>query len=134
MAAVVMDGKALAAKVKEEVRAQVERMERKPGLYLIGKRWRKYDGECFLFYLCWYGLGRAWIEGLRTDSLYFFGLELFGSPIRVSQMVAAVCFVAAGAILLYNRFRPHDPAKLYVNRLKAQAEQKSDEKSDNKEE
>ena len=103
-------------------------------VYLIGKRWRKYDGECFLFYLCWYGLGRAWIEGLRTDSLYFFGLELFGSPIRVSQMVAAVCFVAAGAILLYNRFRPHDPAKLYVNRLKAQAEQKSDEKSDNKEE
>ena len=43
-------------------------------------------------------------------------------------------FVAAGAILLYNRFRPHDPAKLYVNRLKAQAEQKSDDKSDNKEE
>lgn len=104
-------------------------------VYLIGRRWRKYDGECFLFYLCWYGLGRAWIEGLRTDSLYFFGLELFGVPIRVSQMVAAVCFVAAGAILLYNRFRPHDPAKLYVNRLKAQAEQKSDDKSDdNKEE
>ena len=103
-------------------------------VYLIGRRWRKYDGECFLFYLCWYGLGRAWIEGLRTDSLYFFGLELFGAPIRVSQMVAAVCFVAAGAILLYNRFRPHDPAKLYVNRLKAQAEQKSDDKSDNKEE
>ena len=78
----------------------------------------------------------AWnlIEGLRTDSLYFFGLELFGVPIRVSQMVAAVCFVAAGAILLYNRFRPHDPAKLYVNRLKAQAEQKFDDKSDNKEE
>ena len=103
-------------------------------VYLIGRRWRKYDGECFLFYLCWYGLGRAWIEGLRTDSLYFFGLELFGAPIRVSQMVAAVCFVAAGAILLYNRFRPHDPAKLYVNRLKAQAEQKFDDKSDNKEE
>ena len=103
-------------------------------VYLIGRRWRKYDGECFLFYLCWYGLGRAWIEGMRTDSLYFFGLELFGAPIRVSQMVAAVCFVAAGAILLYNRFRPHDPAKLYVNRLKAQAEQKFDDKSDNKEE
>ena len=101
--------------------------------YFLGKR-RKYDGQCFLFYVFWYGLGRAWIEGLRTDSLYFFGLELFGSPIRVSQMVAAVCFVVAGAILLYNRFRPHDPAKLYVNRLKAQAEQKSDDKSDNKEE
>ena len=32
-------------------------------VYQLGKRWRKYDGECFLFYLCWYGLGRAWIEG-----------------------------------------------------------------------
>lgn len=95
---------------------------------------RKFNGDITLRYLVWYGAGRFWIEGLRTDSLYFFGLELFGSPIRVSQMVAAVCFVAAGAILLYNRFRPHDPAKLYVNRLKAQAEQKSDEKSDNKEE
>ena len=78
-------------------------------VYQLGKRWRKYDGECFLFYLCWYGLGRAWIEGLRTDSLYFFGLELFGMPIRVSQMVAAVCFLAAGALLLYQRFRPPRP-------------------------
>ena len=91
-------------------------------VYLMGRRWRRYDGECFLFYLCWYGLGRAWIEGLRTDSLYFFGLELFGVPIRVSQLVAAVCFLAAGAVLLYNRFRPHDPAKLYVNQLRASAE------------
>ena len=92
------------------------------GFQAIGRRWRRYDGECFLFYLCWYGLGRAWIEGLRTDSLYFFGLELFGVPIRVSQLVAAVCFLAAGAVLLYNRFRPHDPAKLYVNQLRASAE------------
>ena len=34
----------------------------------------------------------------------------------------AVCFLAAGAVLLYNRFRPHDPAKLYVNQLRASAE------------
>jgi len=45
-------------------------------VYAIGKR-RKFDGECFLFYFFWYGLGRAWIEGLRTDSLYLFGWELF---------------------------------------------------------
>ena len=92
-------------------------------VYLIGRRWRKYDGECFLFYLCWYGLGRAWIEGLRTDSLYFFGLELFGVPIRVSQMVAAACFLAAGGLLVWNLFRPHDPAKLYVNQTGVQAAQ-----------
>lgn len=88
-------------------------------VYHLGRR-RRYDGECMLFYFCWYGLGRAWIEGLRTDSLYFFGLSLFGAPIRVSQMVAAICFVAAGALLLWNRFRPHDPSQLYVNRLRAQ--------------
>ena len=57
-------------------------------VYLIGKK-RKFDGECFLFYFFWYGLGRAWIEGLRTDSLYLFGWELFGAPIRVSQLLAA---------------------------------------------
>ena len=96
-------------------------------VYQLGKRWRKYDGECFLFYLCWYGLGRAWIEGLRTDSLYFFGLELFGMPIRVSQMVAALCFLAAGALLLYQRSRPHDPAQLYVNQLRRQKEDQETE-------
>ncbi len=92
-------------------------------IYQIGKRWRRYDGECFLFYLAWYGLGRGWIEGLRTDSLYFFGLELFGIPIRVSQMVAILCFLVAGAILLIQAFRPHDREMLYVNRIKQQKNQ-----------
>ena len=95
-------------------------------VYFLGKKWRRYDGECFLFYLAWYGLGRAWIEGLRTDSLYLF----VGSSIRVSQLVAAVCFVVAGGILLYNRFRPHDKNNLYVNRLKAQQEQAEETKED----
>ncbi len=95
-------------------------------VYFLGKKWRRYDGECFLFYLAWYGLGRAWIEGLRTDSLYLF----VGSSIRVSQLVAAVCFVVAGGILLWNRFRPHDKENLYVNRLKAQQEPAAEEKED----
>ena len=94
-------------------------------IYCVGRWARKYDGECFLLYLCWYGLGRFWIEGLRTDSLYLFGWELFGVPIRVSQLVAGVCFVVAGALLIYNRFRPHDPAKMYVNRLAAQRTQET---------
>ncbi len=87
-------------------------------VYWMGRKGRKYDGQCFLFYLAWYGLGRAWIEGLRTDSLYFFGLELFGIPIRVSQMVAVLCFLAAGAVMVYQHTRPHDPADLFVNRRK----------------
>ena len=46
-------------------------------VYYIGKH-RKFDGQCFLFYFFWYGLGRAWIEGLRTDPV-FLRPELPGS-------------------------------------------------------
>ena len=103
-------------------------------ILLVVSKARRFDGENTWFYFLWYGLGRFWIEGLRTDSLYFFGLELFGMPIRVSQMVAAVCFLAAGALLLYQRFRPHDPAQLYVNRLRIQAATQETEKQETKKE
>lgn len=53
---------------------------------------RKFDGQLFLMYIGWYGLGRAFIESLRTDSL------MIGN-VRVSQAVAIVC-VAASVILL----------------------------------
>ena len=88
-------------------------------VYFMGKK-RKFDGQCFLFYVFWYGIGRAWIEGLRTDSLYFFGLELFGVPIRTSQLLAAVSALAAGVVLLCLMWRGGSPEKLYVNRLAAQ--------------
>ena len=90
--------------------------------YFMGKK-RKYDGQCFLFYLFWYGLGRAWIEGLRTDSLYFFGLELFGVPIRTSQMVAALSALVAGAVLLWMSFGKRRYAPLYVERMARQGAQ-----------
>lgn len=81
------------------------------GLHLFVKK-RKFDGEVFLLYVAWYGLGRAWIEGLRTDSLY-----LFSTGIRVSQLVAAVSFLAAAGIiawvLLKKKPRRED---LFVNR------------------
>ena len=81
-------------------------------LHFYSKR-RKFDGEVFLLYLAWYGLGRAWIEGLRTDSLY-----LFGTGIRVSQLLAALSCVAAIAVLVYVRVvRKPQPEKLYVNRV-----------------
>ena len=93
-------------------------------VYAIGKR-RKFDGECFLFYFFWYGLGRAWIEGLRTDSLYLFGWELFGVPIRVSQLFALVTCAAAGGALVYMLLRYRDRRQvLFVER---QAEQNTKE-------
>ncbi len=59
-------------------------------LHFYSKKLRSYDGEIFLMYIAWYGLGRAFIEGLRTDSL------MIGSTdIRVSQVIAAATFVVA---------------------------------------
>ncbi len=87
-------------------------------VYLIGKK-RKFDGQCFLFYVFWYGLGRFWIEGMRTDSLYLFGLELFGAPVRVSQLLALVSALIAGALLVWMWRRPHDPKDMFVNRAAA---------------
>lgn len=78
-------------------------------LHFLSKH-RKYDGQVALGYAAWYGLGRAIIEGLRMDSLYW-------GPFRVSQVLAAVTCVTAVAILIWQSFRPHDPAKLYVSQV-----------------
>lgn len=56
---------------------------------------RDFDGQVFLLYVLWYGLGRAWIEGLRTDSLY-----LWGTGLRVSQMLAVLSAAAAAVLLV----------------------------------
>ncbi len=86
-------------------------------IYFLGKKIRKFDGQIFLSYVLWYGLGRFWIEGMRTDSLYFFGLELFGVPIRTSQVLALGSALIAGAILVWQLMKQHDPKDLYVNRV-----------------
>ena len=78
-------------------------------LHFVSKH-RKYDGQVALCYAAWYGLGRSLIEGLRVDSLYW-------GPFRVSQVLAALtCFLAV-AVLTWQHFRPHDPAKLFANRV-----------------
>ena len=67
-------------------------------------------------YLGWYGLGRMFIEGLRTDSLYG-----GSSNLRVSQLVAGICFLGVVIFLVYDKiFREHDPADLYVNQVARQ--------------
>ena len=47
-------------------------------IVLIVAKHRRFDGENTLCYFLWYGLGRFWIEGLRTDSLYLFDWTLGG--------------------------------------------------------
>ena len=76
---------------------------------------RKFDGEVFSLYAAWYGIGRFFIEGLRTDSLY-----LFSTGIRVSQLVGIVSFVCALGFFLYMRlWKKPDGSKLYVNQNKS---------------
>ncbi len=58
---------------------------------------KKFDGQNTLFYLVWYGVGRFFIEGLRTDSLYLLE-NVLGQTVRVSQLVSVLC-VIGGVIL-----------------------------------
>ena len=71
-------------------------------IWRVLSKHRKFDGQNFLCYFLWYGLGRLWIEGLREDSLYLFGVTLFGAPVRVSQALSAVLVVVSAALLIYN--------------------------------
>ena len=57
-------------------------------LALFAKKIRKFDGQIFLTYIAWYGLGRFFIEGLRVDSLVI-------GNVRVSQALAAVCVIVS---------------------------------------
>ena len=88
-------------------------------LHFASKK-RQYDGQIALGYAAWYGLGRAMIEGLRTDSLWW-------GPFRVSQLLAAVSCLAAVAVLACLHFKPHDPKDLWVNRIAVREDPKEDE-------
>ncbi len=59
------------------------------------RKHKPFTGFLFYAYLLWYGLGRVWIEGLRTDSLYL-------GPLRVSQWVAGGCVLVCGALIVWN--------------------------------
>ena len=81
-------------------------------LYILLRRGkRKYDGQFTWLYVLWYGLGRAWVEGLRTDSLY-----IGNTDIRVSQLLAIVSALAAAVTLIINARKKHSPDELFVNR------------------
>lgn len=69
-------------------------------LHSFSRKLRRYDGQVFLLYTLWYGVGRFFIEGLRTDSLITPVV-----PLRVSQVVAAAAAVAAAVLLIVFRRR-----------------------------
>ena len=93
-------------------------------LHFYSKKLRTFDGEIMLLYLAWYGLGRAWIEGLRTDSL-------MAGDLRISQVVAALCFVVCTALVIVFKIlteKKHIP--LYVNTDACRELEEADEKAE----
>ncbi len=62
-------------------------------LHILSKRAYKFRGQIFCGYIVWYGLGRFFIEALRTDSLMM-------GTIRISQFVAIIA-ILGGLVLAY---------------------------------
>jgi phosphatidylglycerol:prolipoprotein diacylglycerol transferase len=68
-------------------------------LFLLSYRLAgKYKGLVLCGYFFWYGVARALVEGLRSDSLY---LNIFGTPFRVSQLLSVLLAVAGVAFAVY---------------------------------
>ena len=67
---------------------------------LIYRKHQKFTGEFALIYVAGYGLGRCIIEGLRSDSLM-----LGNTGIKVSQLLAFICFLVGTGLLIYNYFK-----------------------------
>ncbi len=83
-------------------------------------RKRKFDGQITLMYFAWYGFGRMFIEGLRTDSLYV-------GPFRISQIVGLLSFIAATVciIVFWKKGKRYESAS-----FKQVTEDKIEEKED----
>ena len=97
-------------------------------LHFLSKK-RKFDGQIFLTYTAWYGLGRFFIEGLRTDSLMF-------GRLRVSQVLAGLCVIVS-VILILSIFqkikRSGISAVLYVDTEESKKLIAEEEAKENKE-
>lgn len=67
-------------------------------LLILYTKHKKFDGEVMLLYMAGYGLGRVWIEGIRTDQLF-----LWGTAIPISQLLAGVIFIVAIVMIVLKR-------------------------------
>ena len=72
-------------------------------LFLRNKKHLLKKGEVLLVYVMWYSFGRFFIEGLRTDSLYFLGV------IRISQLLSAFLFVGTIILFIWRRKKGNLP-------------------------
>lgn len=76
-------------------------------LYLVMRKWRKFDGQLFLMYIVWYGMERFFVESLRTDSLT-------QGSLRISQVIAIVSAVTAVILLIIGFSRTRRLGRDYV--------------------
>ena len=84
-------------------------------LHFYSKKFRSFDGEIMLLYLSWYGLGRFFIEGNRSDSL-------MAGSLKISQIIAAVSFVVGIALFItFKILTKKKNIPLYVNTEKSKA-------------
>ena len=77
---------------------------------MLYRKKAKHKGNVFVMYLVLYGIGRAFIEGLRTDSLW-----MIPGVIRVSQLLSVI-LVIAGAVYLAVMHRKEPKLKVYEGR------------------
>ncbi|MBQ6361467.1 MAG: prolipoprotein diacylglyceryl transferase [Lachnospiraceae bacterium] len=67
-------------------------------IMILFTKHKKWNGEVFCLYLIGYGIGRFWIEGLRTDQL-----QIGDTGIAISQVVALVTAAVGALLIVYNR-------------------------------
>ncbi len=89
---------------------------------LLYRKHRKFDGEIFLFYAAWYGTGRAFIEGLRTDSLMV-GHFRVSQVLSIAAAVLAVIVIAALRIKIAKQRKANpDYLMLYADTKESKAQ------------
>ena len=91
-------------------------------LHVYSKR-RKFDGELFLLYVAWYGVGRGFLEGLRMRE---YNLMIPGTAIPFSQVFGYLSAVIAASLWAILRFsRKRADRKLYAEIVAEKAEEQS---------
>ena len=92
------------------------------GLFLYRKH-KKFDGEMSMIYIAGYGLGRFWVEALRTDSLMI-------GPLKVSQVVAILCVIVAVGVIIKNRLDIKRGKEPKINYVPAKEDDEDEETED----
>ena len=93
---------------------------------VIYAKHKRFAGELLAWYAVAYGVGRFWIEALRTDQLFF-----FSTNIPVSQIVAVLMILGGLAVISYNYFMLIKTGRFLKPAAAREALEKSSQRSEN---